>query len=286
MSKTSKTTKEEHVTSLTTLDAPGTVVWVAGPPTEFSQDELEADAGLGSQNVTSDNLATPIISVLQSNSPQCKRSDGKFIPGALEGMIYNSVTREVYDGEKGLLVVPALFETVYIEWKPERGGLVAVHPASTPLVAQVVMVVNSEGKEVPTLPNGNTLIETAQHYVLVVDELTQDYYPAVVSLTSSNLRTSRVWNSLIKQVMEPRANGTLFNPASFRCQYRLTAKARTKDKYSWYTFEVAPAGKTSVNFYRAAKAFQAAVGSGEVKVKVEEAEGYQASTRVDDAVPF
>mgnify|MGYP001592908562 CR=1 FL=1 len=258
------------------------------PTTIFGMDisQLESDAGQGSQNVSAQDMATPIISILQSNSPQCKKSDGKYIKGATEGMLFNNVTGEVYDGESGIMVVPCFFEKVFIEWKPNRGGLAGIHDANTPLRDQVTMVKDAEGKESPTLPNGNALIETNQHYVLLLNE--QGFEPAVIAMSSSALKSSRTWNTLIKRVTLSNGKGGVFNPASFYMAYKLSTIARTKDNYSWFGWNIEPQGPVAtMDLYNAGAALSKAVAAGAVKVKQEQVDGGPASViDNEEAIPF
>ena len=258
-------------------------------------DDLAADQGAGAQNITATDLSTPIISILQSNSPQCKRSDGKYIDGAKEGELYNNVTNEVYNGDEGLTVIPAFFEKVFIEWKPNRGGLVAVHPVTTPLRDQVKMteVTQNDGnkKLVPMLPNGNTLTETNQHYVLLLRE-GQAPEGAVISMASSQLKSSRLWNTLVKKVQLQDSKGNFFTPASYYMQYKLTTKARTKDQYSWFVWSIEPAGPVpNKALYDAGKALEKAIIGGTVKVKLDDTaeEGHATVTEASGSeteIPF
>lgn len=242
----------------------------AGLPAGLDLSSLQADAGAGSSNITAEDMQTPIISILQANSPQCKRSDGKYIQGATEGMLYNNVTNEIYSGDDGINIVPCFFEKVYIEWKPNRGGLVAIHDASTPLKDQVTMVLTPEGKEVPTLKNGNHLMETNQHYVLVVKE-DGSFEPAVLAMTSSALKSSRQLNTLVKRVMLSGPNGP-FNPASYYSVFKLTTSARVNDQYSWFGWTIENLGPVpTADIYNAGKALEQAVNAGMVKVKQEPA---------------
>lgn len=241
-------------------------------PAGFDIGSLQADAGAGAQNIRAEDMQTPIISILQANSPQCKKSDGKYIKGAEEGMLYNNVTNEVYSGEDGITIVPCFFEKVYIEWKPNRGGLVEIHPASTPLKDQVKMIVSPEGKEIPTLSNGNQLIETNQHYVLVLKE-DGSFEPAVLAMSSSALKSSRQLNTLIKRVMLQGPNGP-FNPASYYSQFKLTTSARQNDQYSWFGWSIENAGPVpTMDIYNAGKALEQAVNAGTVRVKQEQTDG-------------
>lgn len=250
---------------------------------------LEADAGKGSQNVTSDDTQTPIISILQANSPQCKKSDGKYIKGASEGMLFNNVTNEIYSGEEGITIVPCFFEKVYIEWKPARGGLVAIHPATTPLKDQVTMVPASDNpdKLIPVLPNGNVLNETNQHYVLILKE-DGGFEPAVLALSSSALKASRTLNTLIKQVKRQKADGSYFNPASYINQYKLTTTPRQSGDYSWFGWTIENLGEVpDMNIYYAGRALEEAVNAGTIRVKQEEVDaGPSTATAKDDEIPY
>lgn len=67
---------------------------------------FEGDAGGGMEGTDFDSFAVPFLVVLQSMSPQCKKSDGAYIEGAEEGMIFNTASGEVFDGEEGVMLVP------------------------------------------------------------------------------------------------------------------------------------------------------------------------------------
>ena len=70
---------------------------------------FEADAGQG-LNMTQDDLALPFLKVLGQLSPECNKRDAKHVKGAEPGMIINTVTYQVYDGEKGIDVVPVHYK--------------------------------------------------------------------------------------------------------------------------------------------------------------------------------
>lgn len=254
-------------------------------PAGLDLETLQTDAGAGSQNVQASDMQTPIISILQANSPQCKKSDGKYIKGAEEGMLYNNVTQEIYNGEEGIVIVPCFFEKVYIEWQPNRGGFVAIHGASTPLKDQTKLIPNSDGKEIPTLENGNQLVETNQHYVLVVGA-DGTFEPAVIAMSSSALKASRQLNTLIKRVMIPGKNGP-FNPASYYNHFKLSTAARTNDKHSWSSWKIENLGPVPSNdLYLAGKSLEQAVNAGQVRVKQEQMGDGAVAAAVEDEIPY
>lgn len=271
MSKHATKEKEAEETSVSTAVA--ALAPAPALPATFGEglslDDLQQDAGHGLQNVEAGDLATPMVIILQSNSPQVKRSDGKYIEGAIEGQVFNNVTNERHDGTSGIIVIPCHFEKKFVEWKPNRGGFVASHPVNTDLKDKVTLVVDKEGKQIPTLPNGNSLIETNQHYVLIL-KADGSFEAALIPMKSTDLRASRIWNALQKKVTLKNSKGQLFTPASYYMTYKLTAKARTKDQYSWYSWNAEPAGPTPTReLYEAAKAFEQAVASGKVVAKMD-----------------
>ena len=81
-------------------------------------DDSLLTGGTGLEDTTTEDFAIPFIRVLQPTSPQLQKADGKHIPGASAGDLYNTVTNELYDGEKGVSVVPCAYNKKYIEWIP------------------------------------------------------------------------------------------------------------------------------------------------------------------------
>ena len=84
--------------------------------------EADADMGQGVENLTHEDLALPFLKILGQLSPEVNKRDGKYVQGAEPGMIYNSVTGELFDGEKGIEVVPCHYKLEYIEWQDRGEG--------------------------------------------------------------------------------------------------------------------------------------------------------------------
>ena len=61
---------------------------------------LFGDDAKGFDNMTQDDLALPFVRILGQLSPQVTAGDSKYIESAKPGMIYNTVTSELYDGKK------------------------------------------------------------------------------------------------------------------------------------------------------------------------------------------
>ena len=86
-------------------------------------EQFEDLGGLGFEETTSQDMAVPFLRILAQLSPQVNKRDGAYVEGAEAGMMFNTVANKVYDGEKGVTVVPCYYNRRYVEWAPrEKGG--------------------------------------------------------------------------------------------------------------------------------------------------------------------
>ena len=237
--------------------------------------DLEQDAGQGFENMNQDDYALPFLRLLTATSPEVGEVDG-----AMPGMILNSVTGELFDGKKGIRVVPCAYVRQYIEWAPRgqgSGAPVHIYPATSDILSQTH---REPGDNKAYLDNGNYIENTANHYVMLIDENGVPS-PALITMKSTQLKKSRKWNSMMQSVKLQGKNG-LFTPPMYSQMYRLTTQPESNDKGKWYGWEVERIGTIEdQSVYAAAKAFAQSVSSGTVRGKVE-AEGESAAA----AAPF
>lgn len=230
--------------------------------------DFAADAGAGFEDSDKDSFAIPFLSILQSGSPQCKRSDGAYIPGAQEGMMFNSVTNEVIDGDKGILVIPAYYNRNFIEWIPrgEGGGIAGVHtvPEADELsktLRTITVVDNGKEKEVQVLDNGNTLSDTRNHYLLIVNE-DGSTSPVVCGMSSSQIKESKKWMTMMQGI---KINGV---EAPMMSQiYRITTVPKSNNEGSWYGFKIDHVEQIKdATQYQDAKKFRELIKSGAAEI--------------------
>ena len=224
---------------------------------------FEADADKGSQNMTQEDLALPFLKVLGQLSPEVNKRDGKYVEGAEPGMILNTVTNEVFDGAKGIDVLPVFYERKYVEWQDRgegKGAPVAIHDASSDIMSQTTRDKSFKDR----LPNGNYLENTANHYVVVLGKSPQT---ALISMKATQLKISRKWNSIMMGIKLQGKNG-LFTPPTYSHIYNLKTVQMSNDKGTWFGWEVSKVGPVSdQNVYGIAKSFADQVGKGDVQVK-------------------
>ena len=117
---------------------------------------FEADADKGAQNITQEDLALPFLKVLMPLSPEVNKRDGKYVEGAEPGMIFNSVTKELFDCAKGINVLPCHYLKQYVEGQDRgtsSGSPVAIHKANSDIVSTTTRDKSWKDR----LPNGNYL---------------------------------------------------------------------------------------------------------------------------------
>lgn len=233
----------------------------------LSVEDMAADAGGGFEDASKDSYAIPFIQILQKGSPPIDPDHPKHkeIPGAKIGSLFNTVTEAVVDGDKGLLVLPCHFQQSYIEWgdKDAGGGFVAQHDVLTGV--NMMATTHKNEKNADVLPNGNVLVDTRSHYVLVLNE-DGTANPAVISMTSTQLKKSRKWMSAMQDVKVKRPDGEVFTPPMWAKAYRIKTIAESNAKGTWRGWDVTRESDCpSSNLYQQAKAFRDAVRGGKVK---------------------
>ena len=224
---------------------------------------FEGDAAKGLGTIGQEDLALPFLKILGQLSPEVNKRDGKYVEGAEPGMIYNSVSGDLYDGVKGIDVIPCFYKLEYIEWKDRGegpGAPVAIYDSSSDIMSKTKPDANYKDR----LPNGNYIEKTASHFVIVSGDSPST---ALISMKSTQLKISRKWNSMMSGIKMKGANG-MFTPASFSHIYKLKTTQMSNDKGTWFGWEVSKVGPvTDKGLYDQAKGFSENISKGSVKAK-------------------
>ena len=224
---------------------------------------MEMDASSGLENISSDDLATPRLKVLMQLSPELEEFEN-----AKAGMIFNTVTNDLYDGSKGIRVLPCAYQRQYVEWADRgqgSGAPINVFDASSDILTKTTRDDNNKDR----LENGNYVETCGNHYVLLVTD-DGDATPALITMKATQLKKSRKWNSMLLNLKLKGKNG-LFTPPSYSHYYNLKTVKEGNDKGNWYGWEISREDTLQdANLYSMAKAFAESVSKGEVKVKYEQ----------------
>jgi hypothetical protein len=236
---------------------------------------FEADANTGFGNMDTEDYALPFLRVLGQLSPECNKRDAKYVDGAEPGMIFNTVTKQLYDGEAGVNVIPCYYKREYVEWSDRGEGTsapVAIHSVDSGIIKDATRDASYKDR----LPNGNYLENTASYFVTIDDGTS-----ALISMKSTQLKVSRSWNSMMNSIKLKGKNG-MFTPAMYSHVYNLKTVQQSNDKGTWFGWTVEKVGPVQdKDLYEAAKSFASSVNKGDVTAKHGGDE-----TKSKDEVPF
>jgi len=212
----------------------------------------QTETARGSENVGAEDLVIPRIEIVQSLSPARKKKDPGYIEGAEEGMLFNSLTRELYGTE--LMIVPVMFKKEYLVWKDrdDGGGFRGAFSNKAEAEARTAEVKAEETCEAEAT-------ETAQHFVMIghADGRIEE---AVLSMSRTKLKVSRALNSLIR----------LNEGDRFSRVYRLGVVEETNSKnQSFFNYSISNVGFPVEAVYNKAEGMYESVNSGEVNVEVD-----------------
>ena len=228
----------------------------------LSSNMFEADAAAGSQNIKQEDLALPFLKVLGQLSPEVNKRNSKYVQGAEPGMIINTVSNELYDGEKGINVVPVFYKRQYIEWQDRgesKGAPVNIYDAGD----DIPKTTRDKGNK-DRLANGNYLENTVSHFVILLGKTPTT---ALISMKATQLKISRKWNSMMMGIKMQGKNG-LFTPPTYSHIYKLRTVQQSNDKGTWFGWDVSKVGPiTDKGIYQIAKGFSNNVAKGAVIAK-------------------
>jgi hypothetical protein len=193
---------------------------------------LRENTGKGLSTAMEDNTV-PLIYILQALSPQVNKKKEEYIDGAEAGMIWFRGSKEIVSGEDGIPVVPVYWSKCWVEWMPDRGGFVGRHEDRPP---QAVLKTDPQNdKKFWQMPNGNTVVETREHVVIVLD-IYDEPTAFVIPMSGSGHKSSRDWMTLMNRKKIP-PDFTLKSP-SYGYIYRMKLTFRTNAKGDWYMWHV------------------------------------------------
>ena len=236
---------------------------------------FEQDKAGGMDQMGQGDFAMPFLRVLGQLSPEVNERDAKYVSGAKAGMIFNTVTKQAYDGVEGVNVIPCGYKREYVEWSDRGEGTsapVAIHSVASGIINDATRGADYKDR----LPSGNYLENTASYFVML-----PDMQQALITMKSTQLKVSRSWNSMMNSIKLQGKNG-LFTPAAYSHVYKLSTVQQSNDKGTWFGWNIEKVGPVQdKNLYEAAKQFASSVTNVEVK----HGEG-ETKSKPQDSVPF
>lgn len=235
--------------------------------------DYAADAGAGLQDADSDSYAIPFLICLQKSSPQVDEASGDAVEGAKPGMFFNTVSRKLYSGKDGVMIIPCAYRRVFIRW----GGRESRNKGFKGELSADAVTLKRESGEIQELNGGfyfpdadgsineklsDRVSDTRNHYVMVVDGETGEASEVLLSLTSTQIKKSKALNSMLAGIRFNGPDGS-YKPPTFATVVKLTSIPEQNDKGSWHgvRFEYIEQMRDKA-LYSQAKGFEAQVRKG------------------------
>lgn len=246
---------------------------------DFSQ-----DVGAGMETADKDSFAIPFLAVIQKMSPQVDEAEAEYIEDARPGMLFNSVTQELFDGKEGLVFLPCAYQRRYIRWgaKDIGGGFKGEYmPDEVDDMLESGEVSELEGRLYFPDDNGkidekkaDQLKDTRNHFGILLDEETGQAQQVLLSLASTQIKKSKQLMSMLNSVKVKGANG-MVTPPTWACRIRVNTVGESNDKGSWHGVKFSHDEQKFVgsqDVYNAGKEFHDLVTAGEAKINYAAAE--------------
>ena len=208
---------------------------------------LQQDAGLGNENVKTEDMAVPRLDLIQQLSPQIDPSSPKYIEGAKLGHIFDSLSGDVYDFA---WVINLQFETKFQIFKKRKFG--GGYEGSFDTEAEA----RSHLAQVGLPEDQFDIVETSIHKCLMLDENGAPKQPVLIYMSGSKQKVSKAWNSAIA-LKDPRA-------ARFASVWTIaSAPEKNRQGQPYQNFKVDFAGWASEDLYAEAKKIYASLAGGQ-----------------------
>jgi len=202
----------------------------------------------GSENVSQQDIMLPRLDIIQDLSPQHKENKPEYIEGAKVGMLFNTLTSDLYPD--GVEVVPVYYDKQFLVWKSQDsgGGLKGVFSRDQQGQAEALA---------EELGDDHECVETPTQICILLDEDGMPVTEISVPMAKSKMKVNRQWNSLI------RMNGG----DRFSRVYRLTSiPDKNQQNQEYLNYKVTNAGWPGEEAYEMAEKLYEAIAGGEVNV--------------------
>lgn len=239
MSKDNKKTGQTPAKTETTA--------MTAPPPEGSQAIQVHDygdhTGRGYEHQDKDDRTIPFLNIIQSNSDKVLQAYKQSRPG----MIWNTVTEEFYDGDEGVIVIPAVTKQMYCEFVPRLsgGGFKGQHEPNSEFVKQAIKKAQESGADFGSYKtpdgSGHELVQTFYVYCALGDLEGNALGMGVLAFSKTKIKVYKNWQTRLGQFMVTGPGGRKINPPLYAHLCRVGTYSDKNAKGTYYNFTTAAA---------------------------------------------
>ena len=193
--------------------------------------------GAGFENVNASELAIPFLKIASSQTPEVKKGNTKHVEGLEEGMIFNSVTKEFYNG---IMTVPCFFRSRFVEWEKLGEGTGAPVKIYTPEEVPPLTRSEHDGEDhymIDGQLSKTYIVRTAEYFVLRLND-DGSFERAQIIMQKTQYKKSRYWNTMMMNQKTNRKDGTLVTLPTFANVYNMKAVREANKKNDWWGWNI------------------------------------------------
>lgn len=230
----------------------------------------DVDRGLGLELMEQGDTVLPRIAIAQDLSPATKKNKPQFIEGLEVGMLYNTVTREIYG--KNIYVIPVLFSKMRIEFEEmsKGGGILCTSmngiDGGRKCPKGCAQCADSQFSADGLPPRCNNFM----NYACILPN--NGNTVAAISMKSTALAVAKQWNSNMRLLQKP----------AFSKMYLIESVPETRNNNDYFNFKVTPGSFVSKEIYDFGTGLYTQLKAQGIKVDLEDEDLQDTSFRPDN----
>jgi len=181
---------------------------------------LKVDKPVGNENVSTQDMQTPRLKLLQSMSPEIDSGSQYYVEGAKAGHIYNTVTGDLMDSVNCVNVYYDRDYAVYEDRSFGTGGFQGTFPTEAAAREQIKAL---DGK-----PGQYVVRDTAKHMLILLDDKGDPKIEALCLMDGTKLLCSDKWNTKLSMLKVNR----------FDSVWQLSTVRNENSKGHWFNYDI------------------------------------------------
>lgn len=188
---------------------------------------FEQDAGAGTENIGKDELSIPYISLLQKTSQAVDPTSPGYVKGATIGQFLITGTNRLFNQLK---VIPVHYKRQFAKYEDnDFRGYVDGDVVEKGIEAGTYQLA---GRKIFD-DAGFEYKDTRTHLFLVLDENNEPVTAAILNLSSTQIKKSKILLTEMQTFLETGASGKKFTPPTYSHVYTIHQVAEKNDNGSW-----------------------------------------------------
>ena len=246
--------------------------------------QMMSDEGAG-VNFDVNDMEIPFVRLAHPMSDVMNKTKRVFMKELRAGEIYNTISKQIWDPEKGITVIPVHQETIYThKFKDQYKRYSLADPELDALLKRVTRegakeyIKDAEGKI------ESELVKSDNYYCVIIDD-DGSTQKAIIDFRSTGLTVSRRWKTQISMQKVQDSKGNFRTPPLYGVMWKFTGVDQANDQGAWSSWSISKIGIVDrADVFAEVKMFREQILKGEVKAQQED-EPVQDSAPAGNDIP-